>query len=45
MMKEDPDKTSLLNEDVPDICVEFEHGADEAEFIRKIKHKYERVFG
>lgn len=45
MMKEDPDKTSLLTEDVPDICAEFEPGADEAEFIRRIKQEYDRVFG
>lgn len=34
---------SILNDDMPEICAEYEMGADSDEFKQKIKSEYERA--
>lgn len=43
MLEEDRDKTAILNEELPDICAEYERGMDPTEFIEKVKIEYNKV--
>ncbi|MDR2024377.1 MAG: hypothetical protein LBQ71_14290 [Hungatella sp.] len=40
MLSEDRKMTELLNENFPEICADFERGADEKKFISNVKKEY-----
>lgn len=42
MEKENKTVNDILNEDMPEICAEYELGANPEEFKRKVKEEYER---
>lgn len=41
MLKENKAATDILNEELPDICAEYEPGEDPAQFIKAVKKEYE----
>ena len=43
MMNEDEEKTDILNDELPDICAEYERGMDPTDFIEKVKIEYYKV--
>lgn len=43
MHSEDPTITELLNEELPEICADYERGADPAPFMAAVKREYERA--
>ena len=40
MNEENKDINSILNEDLPDICAEYERAMDPTEFIKKVRNIY-----
>lgn len=44
MLKENEEVTKILNEDLPEICAEYEEGMDIQEFKTKVKKEYEKAF-
>ncbi len=43
MLNEDRKMTDLLNENFPEICADFERGANEEEFIFNVKKEYDLI--
>ena len=44
MNNENEEITKILNEELPDICAEYEDGMDIQEFQTKVKKEYEKAF-
>lgn len=43
MYAENPAATLALNEELPEICADYERGADPAPFMAAVKREYERA--
>lgn len=43
MYAENPSATLALNDNLPEICADYERGADPAPFMAAVKREYERA--
>lgn len=43
MYAENPTITEILNEELPEICADYERGFDSAPFMEAVKREYERA--
>ena len=43
MYAENPTVTEILNEELPEICADYEPGFDSAPFMEAVKREYERA--
>ena len=43
MERENKNITDYFNEDLPEICAEYEHGEDPTDFKAKVKEQYDKA--
>lgn len=44
MAAANPGRTDILNDELPEICADYERGEDPAKFIARVQREYERAF-
>lgn len=44
MMELNRERTEILNDELPEICADYERGEDPARFIARVQREYERAF-